>query len=110
MSESYWKRLPVALLAAVGFAALWLLLEALIGPAKAYADQRVRLHIYPHIPTVPGIEAAPSPAPFYQRGPVIRRAPSPGIFHMDPAPANGCGPYFEVTSGPRAGRGCYGIR
>ena len=97
------------LLAAVAFLAfvlLWLALEAFYTPAKAET-----LRIVPVVPTVPGIEAGPSAAPFYRRGPTVRRAPSAGILDIPEAPANDCGPRaFEVTSGRQSERGCYQAR
>lgn len=104
---SYTAKAKTVLLYAGALAALWLVLELLLGPAKA-DTHRVRLHVYRHVPTVPGIEAGPLAHPWYMRGPLVRRAPSPGVFHMDPAPANGCGAAFRVVSGPKAQRGCYG--
>lgn len=93
---------------AIAFIVLWVLLEV-FAPAAQARDLTVRF--VPVVPTVPGIEAAPSPAPWYAPGRVrVNTGPSAGIYDLgQPAPPNGCPrPAFRVISGPPAERGCYG--
>lgn len=93
---------------AIAFIVLWVLLEV-FAPAAQAAELRVR--ITPGVPTVSGIEAAPSPAPWYAPGRVrVNTGPSAGVYDLaEPAPPNGCPrPAFRVISGPPAARGCYG--
>lgn len=69
------------------------------------------LRIGPYVPAVPGIESnAPRYSPY--PGPTLDRRPSARVIELyETAPGNACGPHaFEVISGPRSGRGCFGSR
>jgi hypothetical protein len=93
---------------AIAFIVLWVLLEV-FAPAAQARDLTIRF--VPVVPTVPGIEAAPSPQRWYDGRQVrVNNAPSAGIYDIGrPAPPNGCQrPAFRVISGPQAERGCYG--
>lgn len=108
---TFTSRFAAIVMLAIAMLIMWVLLEISAGMPRAHA-RSVSLHLYEHIPTVSGIEASPSPAPFYRRGPAVRTAPSPAIMQYDsPAPPNGCvRPAFRVISGPRAARGCFGAQ
>lgn len=94
---------------AIAFIVLWVLLE-IFAPAAQAAEVRVILR--QDVPTVSGIEAAPSSGPWYERRPTVRVAPSADVIELPhPAPANGClKPAFEVISGLPGERGCYGAQ
>lgn len=99
------KRLLVVALMGFLFVILWIALE-LIARHSAHAREVTFRYV---VPTVPGIEAAPSPHRFYRPQNRVRTAPSPGVYHLDaPAPGGRCGRLFEVISGPPEERGCYG--
>ncbi len=102
-------RFVIVTLAALALLVLWVLLET-FAPAAHAAELRVR--VTPGVPTVSGIEAAPSPAPWYDGRQIrVNSGPSAGIYDVEPAPPNGCQrPAFRVISGPQAGRGCYGAQ
>jgi hypothetical protein len=92
-------------LVALALGLLWVLLEVFTaGSARA---ETVRIILRQDVPTVSGIEASPSPAPFYRRPVTVHSGPSAGVYEVEPAPPNGCErPAFRVISGPRSGRGC----
>jgi hypothetical protein len=101
-------RVFYVVLFAIAFVVLWVLLE-IFAPVAQAAELRVR--VTPGVPTVSGIEAAPSPAPFYGRQVRVNSGPSAGIYDVEPAPPNNCvPPAFEVISGLPTARGCYGAR
>lgn len=110
MTPNLENRLLTVAFAALAILLIWVALLAFVGNAKADS-----LHVtfgY-RVPTVPGIEASPSPHRWYDaKAPRVRYAPRADVIELDaPAPANRCGPHaFEVISGPPAGRGCYGAR
>lgn len=101
------KRLTIALLTFCAFLVLWLLLEIFAPPVQA---AELRINLRQDVPTVSGIEAAPSPLPFYRPQIRVNSGPSAGVYYLDaPAPPNGCPePAFRVISGPQSGRGCVG--
>lgn len=69
----------------------------------------LRVRIWQEVPTVPGIRPDASGQAYRPAGPVAGPAPSARVWEMPaPAPAGRCGSIFEVVSGPKAARGCYG--
>lgn len=105
--KDYQNRMLVVLLMGLFLLLICAVLE-LMAPQEAHAET-LRVYWRQDVPTVPGIEASPSPAPFYRPQVRVNRGPSAGIYYVDPAPPNGCEPAaFRVISGPLSGRGCVG--
>jgi hypothetical protein len=79
------------------------------------AARAERLTVTFGVPTVAGIRPAPVPGEFYDaRMPIVSQRPRAAILGVPggiAAPPNGCDrPAFEVISGPKAERGCYGAQ
>lgn len=94
---------------AAGIALMGLAL-ALGAPSAARADV-LTLRIVQQPAELPGLSPSPVPSEFYgPRTAAPALAPSAAIRQLGaPAPANGCKTAaFEVLSGPKSQRGCYG--
>jgi hypothetical protein len=101
-------RLFYVVLLGILFLVLWVLLEVFTPSVRA---AELRLRVWQDVPTVPGIEAAPSGGRYYRRQIRVNSGPSAGIYMVEPAPPNDCAPpAFEVISGRQSGRGCYGAQ
>jgi len=96
---------------AVGIALMSLALA--MGAPRAAKAEALTLRIINQPATLSGLPPAPVPTEFYRsNGATGAVAPSAAIRELfAPAPTNGCRvPAFEVVSGPKDQRGCYGAR
>ncbi len=89
------------------------LLCAIAGFSSCNRVEAATIRIIQDLPTVPGIRREPRPGDRYYdaRQPRVIERPSADVLRLDaPAPASRCPGAFEVVSGPRSERGCYGGR
>lgn len=81
-----------------------------IGLCLTVKAKSAELTITQGVPTVAGISQAPVPRDAYRSKPTVNVRPTARVMHLgQPAGPNGCRvPAFEVVSGPKAERGCFG--
>lgn len=81
-----------------------------IGLCLTVKAKSAELTITRGVPTVLGIPQGTPPVEAYRSKPTVNVRPAARVMHLrEPASANGCAvPAFEVISGPKAQRGCYG--
>lgn len=85
----------------------------LVGMDSCARAEAVTVRVVRDVPTVAGIVQAPAGHEFYRPGrAIVAQRPAARVLALPGggvAPPNGCAvPAFEVVSGPKAERGCYG--